>query len=55
MYVCMCSYREILKRRELLEKVRFEERRMAVVSEAQEMERELKKKENRLLETEPES
>lgn len=52
---CQLYCSELVKRREMLERVRREERRLKVVLEAQELEAELRKKESQLLDSEPES
>lgn len=47
--------REIVKRREVLQRVKREEMRVAVIQEAQGLEKELRDKEGQLLEVQSES
>ena len=47
--------RELARRRGMLEEVRREEKRLEVVLEAQGLERQLREREEQLLETQPES
>lgn len=52
---CVLYCSKLQRRREVLERVRGEERRVRVVLEAQELETELRKRESQLLDSEPES
>lgn len=55
LFVCAYPPRELVKRREMLQRVKREEMRVGMVLEAQGLERQLRDKEGQLLEVQSES